>query len=394
MRAVAAYRPDLDGLRAIAVIAVVLFHAKVPGFSGGYVGVDVFFVISGYLITGLISENADRPLKFWLPEFYIRRARRILPALFATCVIVAVPVIALYLPWDLARFGSALAATPVMMTNIVVWRQVFSYFRSDVTLLPISHLWSIAVEEQFYLIYPLTLALISQCLPRNRHTALFAIALASFTACVWGSYYAPSANYFLAPSRAWELLLGAMLAIRAESSIKSLLAREMLAALGLVTLIISVWRYDATTRYPGAYSLAPCAASALLILSGGGPSTLVSRLLSRRPLAFTGLISYSLYLWHFPILIVFPYFQITQVGSVEMAGMLACTYLIAAFSWRYVEMPVRNRTLSKNQSLIFTLDGYDGDRDSCSGNDSLANRRFALALSQRISFPSICNSPH
>jgi peptidoglycan/LPS O-acetylase OafA/YrhL len=357
VRSAPAYRPDIDGLRAIAVLSVILYHAHIPGFSGGYVGVDVFFVISGYLITQLIAADADQPLKSWIVAFYIRRGRRILPALFATSLIIAVPVIVLYLPNDLARFGRTLVATPIMAVNVVVWRLVGDYFQSDAAhVLPIAHFWSIAVEEQFYLLYPLVLALICRHLWSNKTAALVAIAAVSFAACVWGSHHRPSANFFLAPSRAWELLLGAVLAIRSSHSAKAPLVDELLAFFGLLVLAYAVCRYDATMRYPGVYALAPCAASAALLESGRGRPTLIARILALRPLAFIGLISYSLYLWHFPILTIYSYFNIRKAGPLEVGGMIAVTFLCAILSWRYVEKPIRKKAfLKSNRAFLSSM---------------------------------------
>jgi peptidoglycan/LPS O-acetylase OafA/YrhL len=350
----AAYRADIDGLRAIAVLSVIFFHAHIRGFSGGYVGVDVFFVISGYLITQLIAADADKPLNSWIATFYIRRGRRILPALFATSLIIAVPVIILYLPWDLIRFGRSLAATPVMGVNVVVWRQVVGYFHSDAARIPIAHFWSVAVEEQFYLLYPLILALICRHLRSNKTAALSAISAVSFAFCVWGSYHRPSANFFLAPPRAWELLLGAVLAMRTEHSAKSPRINELLAFFGLLVLVYAVCRYDETMRYPGIYALAPCMACAALIQSGRGRPTMIARVLSSKPLVFTGLISYSLYLWHFPILTIYPYFLITKVGPLEVGGMIAATWLFAILSWRYIEVPIRKKALLRSSRAFLS----------------------------------------
>jgi len=162
------YRPDIDGLRAIAVLAVILYHAEIPGFGGGYVGVDVFFVISGYLITQLLAGSAEKPLRPRLQDFYLRRARRILPALFATSLVVAVVSAAILLPWDLARLGRYLAATPVFWTNVTAWLEGTGYFSSKLVHVPITHFWSVAIEEQFYLIYPISFALICRYLPRHQ----------------------------------------------------------------------------------------------------------------------------------------------------------------------------------------------------------------------------------
>ena len=166
------YRPDIDGLRAAAVAAVILFHAEIPGFSGGFVGVDVFYVISGYLITQVLTESSEQPLHLQLAGFYVRRARRILPALLATSLIVAVAAVAILLPWDLARFGRYLAATAVLGMNIAAWSDGIGYFQSRLAQVPITHFWSVATEEQFYLIYPITLALIGKYFHRHRASAL------------------------------------------------------------------------------------------------------------------------------------------------------------------------------------------------------------------------------
>ncbi len=353
MPTVPAYRPDIDGLRAIAVVAVVLFHAEIPGFGGGFVGVDVFFVISGYLITQLLLGTANKPLRLKLSEFYIRRARRILPALYAMTVVAAVLAVFLLLPWDLARFGRYLAATSVVATNIAAWLDGIGYFQSKLTHVPLSHLWSIAIEEQFYLTYPITLVLICRYLPRRRTQALIAMAAASFAACVWGSYHAPAANFFLAPSRAWELLLGAALATVGAGRMTRL-ANELLAVCSLVLLALAVYGYTAVTPYPGIYSLPPCAASAMLILSGRGQSTWVGRLLALRPLVFTGLISYSIYLWHFPALLFFSYYNLVPIGAIPLTMLLACIYIVAAASWKWIETPLRTRVFFKsNPSFVW-----------------------------------------
>jgi peptidoglycan/LPS O-acetylase OafA/YrhL len=350
-----AYRSDIDGLRAIAVAAVILFHAEIPGFSGGFVGVDVFFVISGYLITQLLIGSAEKPLRLGLPEFYARRARRILPALFAMALVTTAVAVALLLPWDLARFGNFLAATSALGTNIAAWRDGIGYFQSNLTHVPLAHLWSIAIEEQFYLAYPIGLVLICRYLPRHRTCALIALAAASFAACVWGSYHAPAANFFLAPSRAWELLLGGMLATGGTRRIKSRLANELLAVFALLTLAFTVYVYTPATPYPGLYSIAPCAAAAILILTGRQESTLAGKLLSLRPLVFTGLISYSLYLWHFPLLLLSSYYHIVKIGAFGLGILIVAIYGVAVMSWKWIELPVRTRVLLRsNRRFLFS----------------------------------------
>lgn len=339
------YRKDIDGLRAIAVLAVILYHAEIPGFGGGYVGVDVFFVISGYLITQLLAVSAEKPLRSQLKDFYLRRARRILPALFVTCLIVAVAAAAIFLPWDLATFGRYLAATPVFLTNVAAWATGGGYFASNLVHTPIAHFWSIAIEEQFYILYPLTFALIGKYVPRHQRLALVALAAASFAVCIWGSYRAPAASYFLAPSRAWELLFGGVLATSGQRSLKHQVANELLAAVALVTLAFVAYEYGANIRYPGWYAIAPCAASAILIQTGRQQATLVGKLLSLRPFVFTGLMSYSLYLWHYPVLVFANYYLLQEVHGSGLCVVIASIYLLAVASWKWIEIPIRRRQL-------------------------------------------------
>src|SRR5580704_5764166 len=197
-----AYRPDIDGLRALAVIAVILYHAQVPGFGGGYVGVDIFFVISGYLITRLLAGTGATPLRIPWSEFYLRRARRILPALLLTSLVAAVLAVIMLLPYDLTRFGKYLTASSLFLSNVPEWREGGGYLNSRAAYVAITHFWSIAVEEQFYLVYPLALWLIGTFAPARRTSALLLLALISLALCVWGSYRQPLANFYLAPTRA------------------------------------------------------------------------------------------------------------------------------------------------------------------------------------------------
>ena len=297
-----AYRPDIDGLRALAVISVILFHNGIPGFDGGYVGVDVFFVISGYLITQLLEESRDESAPRRLATFYVRRMRRILPALLATCLVTAIVAIALFSPDQLVNVGKFLAATPVMLSNVATWTRG-DYFAPGVRQLPLSHLWSISVEEQFYLIYPLLLIAITRYRLPYRRLTLVVFASLSLALCVWASHRAPEANYVFAPTRAWELLLGGMLTIGGVPRIGNRIAAEGLAVAGLLGIAIAVHFYTSAIRYPGTAAMLPCMASAALLATGSGPRpALVNRMLSWPPLVFIGLISYSLYLWHQPLL--------------------------------------------------------------------------------------------
>ena len=353
-----AYRPEIDGLRALAVSGVVLFHAGLPGFRGGYVGVDVFFVISGYLITRQLASSAVNSAGSWLRTFYIRRGRRILPALLVTSAVAAVAATVLLLPWDLLEFGRLLAASSAFLGNLAAWREG-DYF-NIAGYVPITHFWSLAVEEQFYLAYPLVLLLLTRQLPRHRLLSVAALAVTSFAVCVWGSYEKPTFTFFFAPTRAWELLLGAIVALSSGQTRMTLsrLARELLAALAGVTLVLAFWFYDSQVRYPGIATLAPCVTTAaILIATEGAPATAVGRLLCWRPLVFTGLISYSLYLWHLPILILSNYYDTGDRGPVGLMLWLVAIYAIAVLSWRLIEKPVHEKTLLRSDRKFLLAAG-------------------------------------
>lgn len=339
------YRSDIDGLRAVAVIPVILYHAQVVGFSGGYIGVDIFFVISGFLITEVLLGSQRWPPRLALTNFYCRRGRRILPALFLTCAVTTVAAVVLLLPWDLQRYGGYLGVTTVFANNIAAWVDGADYFGSRVAYAPLTHLWSIAVEEQFYVLYPLLLLPIARLFPRYLFTTLATVALISFIVCVWASYYHPLANFFLAPTRAWELLLGALLTTTRMQWKWSRWVCEAVALLGLSTIAFLVHVYSSTMRYPGLYALGPCIAAALLILAGREHRTCTYRLLSRPAWVFGGKISFSLYLWHLPVLLLFAYYHITQISAMVMAALMAAICLLATLSWKFVEQPVRSRAV-------------------------------------------------
>jgi peptidoglycan/LPS O-acetylase OafA/YrhL len=334
MRSRPSYRPDIDGLRAISAGAVVLFHAQVPGFGGGFVGVDVFFVISGYLITQVLLASSNRPARHRLAEFYLRRCRRVLPALLVV-LLIATPIAALVLtPQDLATYSKYLSSTSVLLTNVVAWTDHSGGWPALV------HLWTISVEEQFYLVYPLVL--LAACRTRAVQTTLLigALCAVSFALSVWASYAAPGADFYLSPPRAWELLLGALLVLT-RWRVRSGLATEFMAIAGLLVIAAAVCMYSSKTRYPGVYALPVCLAAAAL-LATGHRKTLVSRLLSVRALVFTGLISYSLYLWHAVILVLFWSWNGAPPDVLQTVLLLAAIFAVSVVNWRFVERPLRS----------------------------------------------------
>lgn len=376
-----AYRPDIDGLRALAVIAVILFHGGIPGFSGGYVGVDVFFVISGYLITQLLEVLRGDSGPRALSTFYLRRIRRIVPALLATCLATAILGVALFTPDELVNLGKYLAATPVLLSNVATWAERTGYFAPQIRDLPLSHLWSIAVEEQFYLLYPLLLIAVMRWELPYRRVILAALATLSLLLSVGASHYRPEsgANYFFVPTRAWELLLGAVLAIGGTPRIGSRLATQSLAVASLLAIAIVVRLYTGDTPYPGTAATVPCLATAALLVTGSGPRpALINRLLSWPPLVFIGLISYSLYLWHQPLFVFVSAYRVAPLTPGATLAPFAATLLIAAASWRFIERPVRARAILRNTRTLLV----------CLGVGSAAILLAGLVLWNSDGFPN------
>jgi peptidoglycan/LPS O-acetylase OafA/YrhL len=345
------YRREVDGLRAVAVLAVMFFHAGFAQVSGGFVGVDVFFVISGYLITSLIqSERAQG--RFSLAGFYERRARRILPALF--CVLGAcVPFAWLWLlPDQLKDFSNSLVRVLVFLSNVYFARDT-GYFAAPAEEKPLLHTWSLAVEEQYYLAFPLLLALLARFGKRPLAGALALLALASLAFAVHESGVRPEKAFFDTRGRVWELLIGALLALGPAS--RGLRAarpvRELGSALGLGAILWAALRFDANTPSPSAYMLLPTLGTALLLLFAS-PGTLVGRLLGSKPVVAIGLISYSAYLWHQPLLAFARVRSLTLLSALERLSLVLAALALAAVSWRLVEQPFRDRQRVARRSLV------------------------------------------
>lgn len=358
------YRRDVDGLRAIAVLSVVAYHAAEAWVPGGFIGVDIFFVISGYLITGLLLKDL-RQQSFSIAQFYLRRSRRILPALFACAAVTTVLATFLLAPKELRTFGPTLAGTFAFVSNIIFWRST-DYFQANSEATPLLHVWSLAVEEQFYLLWPIGIALLAKT--RFLWPGLIGLLVSSFALSTVAMEYDPQAAFYLLPSRAWELLGGAAIAVSARPIECGRPARSVLAGLGLALIGISLMWLDRTSPFPGWNALIPCLGAVMLILAGEGVGNPVSeRILTSRPLVFVGLISYSLYLWHWPLLSLA---RITQHGVLtagQTAGVLAVVAVMAIASWRFVETPFRHVRPSSSRtpllgylavSMVFVAAGF------------------------------------
>ncbi|WP_226624741.1 acyltransferase family protein [Alloyangia pacifica] len=334
------YRAHIDGLRAFAVIPVVAFHASHSSVPGGFLGVDVFFVISGFLITSLLISDLEAKT-YSIADFYERRARRILPALFFV-VACTIPAALIFLPpSDLKTFGMSVAATMTFLSNIFFLKEV-NYFETHAELNPLLHTWSLAVEEQFYIVYPLILALVIRKAPRFLWHALLAAGLASAVLALWASDTNPKYAFYLFPMRAWELLIGALAALgfKHAEGLTGTRLLNLLSATGLAAILLSYFFVGEALLSAGLVALPACVGAALVILFTR-PGTAVHWLLTRRWIVLIGLISYSAYLWHQPIITFYKHaFPDDAIGVVVSA---IVTFPIAWLTWRFVEQPFRRR---------------------------------------------------
>ncbi|KUF10164.1 acyltransferase family protein [Pseudoponticoccus marisrubri] len=332
------YRPEIDGLRAVAVLAVVLYHFGLP-LQGGFVGVDVFFVLSGYLIGGILWREYRETGRIWLANFYVRRFRRLAPAFFAMIAVTALLGWALLLPFEYREFGKTVIASTVYLSNILFYRQA-GYFDSASEDKPLLHTWSLAVEEQFYIVLPLLLLALSRLRrPWGPVVVLGALWALSLAACVALTPTQPQAAFYLFPFRAWELLSGVLLAIWGAETRASWRGHPALSWVGLGLILLSILVIPAGPGFPGLLALLPVLGT-VLVLSSGADDNPVNRLLCHPVARFFGLISYSLYLWHWPIFTFSDYLR-DGYGLIEAPVWIALSIGLGWLSWRFVETPVR-----------------------------------------------------
>lgn len=338
---------------------VILFHAGVGAFSGGYVGVDIFFVISGYLIASIILADLSEG-RFSLLEFYERRARRILPALFFIAILCIPFAWWLLLPGDLQNFAQSLVAVATFSSNILFWLES-GYFDTAADLKPLLHTWSLAVEEQYYLFFPILLAILWKGGMRWVWTAMGVLFAVSFAISAWGVENSPVATFYLLPTRGWELLAGVCIALAMKGELPGHLRNrtlnDALSISGLLLIAVAILAFDEQTAFPGPSALLPVAGTAMVILFAQH-GTLVQGLLSTRILVGVGLISYSAYLWHHPIFAFAKYRSVDALSDATTAILFLMTWPLAYASWRYVERPMRNRRfLTRNTILTFSAVG-------------------------------------
>lgn len=344
------YRREIDGLRAVAVLPVMFFHAGFGMFAGGYVGVDIFLVISGYLITSILLSELSQG-KFSIRKFYERRARRILPALFFVQLCCIPFAWILMLPAQFKEFAQGLVAVSLFASNILFWRKT-DYFAAAAEENPLLHTWSLAVEEQFYIIFPLMLLLLWR-FGRNRALhGVIALSAASLLLTEWGWRYAPAANFYLIPFRAWELGAGSLCAFVMQRAAPR--ESNFLSLTGMLLIALSIFCFDHTTPFPSLYALAPVGGTALIILYGSSPTS-VAGFLSQRVLVGIGLVSYSAYLWHQPLFAFARRLSLTHPSAGMMMLLTAAALTMAYLSWRFIEQPFRRRPspLMHSQRAVF-----------------------------------------
>lgn len=377
------YQPEIDGLRALAVLCVIAYHLGIEAIPGGFLGVDVFFVISGYLITSIILSDIEQD-RFSLVQFYERRARRLFPALFLVLVISSIAALLLLLPYQVDFFFKSLLSSIFFVSNIFFWQES-GYFAVDAKLQPLLHTWSLAVEEQFYIVFPLFLLLLAKSSFKVASSKVLIgifLLLASVSLCLaeWATWGPRSAGFFLPITRAWELLIGALFACLPNPVSKNLLARvvyNITVVCAFLIICISMLLVDEFTRHPGSLTLPVVVASALLIRYS--PYSTVSRfILGNKAAVSVGLISYSLYLWHYPLISFWRLKTGTDLSMNEQAILLMISIVFASVSWRFVEQKYRGSLVPSriyfrrglvNASIIVLL-----------GFSSIASRGFEDAI--------------
>ncbi|MGH1460470.1 MAG: acyltransferase family protein [Neptuniibacter sp.] len=344
------YRSEIDGLRAVAALPVIFFHAGFSLFSGGYVGVDIFFVISGYLITFILIEDIENK-QFSLLKFYERRARRILPALFlvmAACI----PFAWFLMPPDqMQGFAKSLIAVSVFGSNFLFWKES-GYFDTASEEKPLLHTWSLAVEEQFYLLFPILLLLIWRFGAGKTLFILVSLLLISLGGSEWGWRNSPSANFFLAPSRIWELFAGSVTAILVYR--RGIIPNSLLSVIGLLAIFLSIIVYDQTTPFPSIFTLLPVIGT-VCVIAFTSAGSIVHKILSSRLLVFIGLLSYSAYLWHQPVFAFARLYVIGELGTSIKIALVITTLALSYLTWKYIESPFRQNKIIQKPNVIFLL---------------------------------------
>ncbi len=336
------YRKDIDGLRALAVLPVIFYHAGFELFSGGFVGVDVFFVISGYLITNIILKDLSED-KFSIINFYERRARRILPALFTVILITSILSYIFLTKSELGFYFKSVIATLFFFSNFYFWKNT-PYFNSDSEVQPLLHTWSLSIEEQFYIVFPIIMVLLFRYYKRLIAHFITIFLILSFSLCFWASNFTSgNLNFYFTLTRGWELALGSILSIYLQKkiNIKKDKISSYLSLTGLFLIFFSVFFLNKESNFPGLLSLIPTIGTGLIIIYGN-KSEFTEKILSNRVLVFIGLISFSFYLWHQPLL-AFGNLYFENFDIIPKITVILISLLLSYFSWKYIEQIFRKK---------------------------------------------------
>ncbi len=333
------FRPDIEGLRGIAILLVLLFHAGLPWTPGGFVGVDVFFVISGFLITGKLWRESQQPGGLNITRFYAWRIRRLLPAALVAVAAISLVGLLLAAPLDRSELAADGAASALSLANMRFIGSV-DYFAATTSPSPFLHFWSLSVEEQFYLVWPALIVLLTWRGGSSRRliVALLIGVVASFALSIWLTDTSPARAFYLLPTRVWQLGVGGLLALIGVAGTSR--RAGAVAWAGLAAVAAAGVALTAEMPYPGLAALLPTAGAVALLYGGAAPSGPV-RLLAAAPLRFLGKISYSLYLWHWPLLVLPLMFLERALTGVEVAASVAVAIGVSWLSWRFVEQPFR-----------------------------------------------------
>jgi len=360
------YRPDIDGLRAVAVLLVVFNHAGMGLFPGGFIGVDVFFVISGYLIGSHMLGEMDAG-RFSLGGFYERRVRRILPALLVMLLVTSVLVYVFLFPRERVAFAKTALGALFSVSNVVLSHGL-GYFSPNERANPFLHTWSLGVEEQFYLVLPLLLWVLTRWGRRHLRSILWVLAVASYVVAFYWTHHDPGhayervvSGFYLLPFRGWELVLGVLAGAAGLPRLERQWVRDVASAAGLVLILGAGMLFGGGMPFPGWGEPAACAGAVLIILAGEGGSSATGRALGWGPVRFIGLISYSLYLWHWPIEV----FQVSEnvlvpdryPGWAVKLAVVAASLVVGALSWRFVEQPFRTGVFRGSRRWLFWVSG-------------------------------------
>ncbi len=337
------YRPDIDGLRAIAVLLVIFFHAGFPFVTGGYIGVDVFFVLSGFLITLTIDKEMSENT-FSFKQFYLRRIRRIIPVLVFIMLVTTIPAYLFLFADNFESYGRTLIQTMLSTNNFYLWINQGEYFAENADLIPFLHTWSLSVEEQFYFLWPISLLFLHKKLTlQNRLIFVFLFLIFGIILSVYLTDTNPNMAYFLLPARIFELAIGGCLAMFWDKLPEfSKGKNHLISIVGLFLILVPAYLLDKSSIFPGMNAFWPCLGTAMLIFTGKNVDTkgIINTFLQNKFLVLIGLLSYSLYLWHWPLFIFIKYLGINLEGVVRIVSLIII-FGLSYFSWRCIEQPFR-----------------------------------------------------